>query len=39
MVQLLLKTLRESFVFLINIGIPRRRWEENVKMDLEKKGW
>jgi hypothetical protein len=39
MVQLLLKTLRGSFVFLINIGSPRCRWEDIVKMDLQNVGW
>jgi hypothetical protein len=27
-----------SFVFLINIGIPRRRWEEKIKMALQEVG-
>jgi len=27
-----------SFVFLINIGRPGRRWEENIKMDLQEVG-
>jgi hypothetical protein len=33
------KNLISVFIFYVNTRRPRRRWEDNIKMDLREVGW